>query len=159
MLSEVTKRVFDSFQTFLVIWAVVILVNQIFIFGACFEIYCLIAALPHTSVVAALVVYFFNSSDDKKADQSTRIEEESATDVSQPYRKLRPKQGVSEESQVRETSGTYNARNSMNSESTTSCPKCGASMKIRMATRGAYSGKQFLGCSTYPQCKGIVNLN
>ena len=33
------------------------------------------------------------------------------------------------------------------------CPKCGKEMKMRFGKFGA-----FLGCSTYPECKGIVNI-
>ncbi len=33
------------------------------------------------------------------------------------------------------------------------CPKCGSEMKMRFGKFGA-----FLGCSTYPDCKGIVNI-
>ncbi len=52
------KSVFKNFQFFLVTWIIVILINQIFIFGACFAPYCIIAALPHTSVIAILFTYF-----------------------------------------------------------------------------------------------------
>lgn len=38
------------------------------------------------------------------------------------------------------------------------CPKCGAKMVLRTATRGDRAGKQFHGCSAYPKCRGIVNL-
>lgn len=38
------------------------------------------------------------------------------------------------------------------------CPKCGAEMVLRTAGRGDRAGKQFYGCSTYPKCRGIVNL-
>jgi predicted RNA-binding Zn-ribbon protein involved in translation (DUF1610 family) len=38
------------------------------------------------------------------------------------------------------------------------CPKCGASMVLRTAKKGAHSGSQFYGCSRYPECKGIVNV-
>lgn len=38
------------------------------------------------------------------------------------------------------------------------CPRCGAPMVLRTAKRGARAGKQFYGCSTYPHCRGIVNL-
>lgn len=34
------------------------------------------------------------------------------------------------------------------------CPKCGASMKKRVARQGPHAGKEFWGCSTYPKCKG-----
>lgn len=33
------------------------------------------------------------------------------------------------------------------------CPNCGSKMKVRHGKFGA-----FLGCSTYPECKGIVNI-
>lgn len=38
------------------------------------------------------------------------------------------------------------------------CPKCGAKMVRRRATRGDRAGKEFFGCSRYPHCRGIVNL-
>ena len=39
------------------------------------------------------------------------------------------------------------------------CPKCNGSLILRTATKGAYAGKQFYGCSNYPQCKYIQNLS
>lgn len=38
------------------------------------------------------------------------------------------------------------------------CPRCGAPMVLRTARRGERAGRQFYGCSTYPKCRGIVNL-
>ena len=32
------------------------------------------------------------------------------------------------------------------------CPKCGKTMKIRVARRGKGAGQQFWGCSGYPEC-------
>jgi len=34
------------------------------------------------------------------------------------------------------------------------CPLCGAPTKLRKSYRG-----QFYGCSTFPECRGTVNLN
>jgi len=34
------------------------------------------------------------------------------------------------------------------------CPRCDSPMVLRTAKRGALSGKQFWGCSTYPTCGG-----
>ena len=42
---------------FFTTWAIVIFLNQLFIFGACFAPYCIIAALPHTGVIAAFITY------------------------------------------------------------------------------------------------------
>ena len=38
------------------------------------------------------------------------------------------------------------------------CPKCGAPMVLRTAKRGDYAGRRFYGCSAYPKCRGIVNI-
>jgi restriction system protein len=39
-----------------------------------------------------------------------------------------------------------------------SCPKCAAAMVLRTVRSGKNTGKQFWGCSAYPDCKGIVEL-
>jgi len=38
------------------------------------------------------------------------------------------------------------------------CPLCGKAMVLRTVKRGGNTGRQFWGCSGYPQCKGIVEL-
>jgi restriction system protein len=38
------------------------------------------------------------------------------------------------------------------------CPKCGASMVRRVAKHGANQGRAFLGCSTYPKCRGTLAI-
>ncbi len=38
------------------------------------------------------------------------------------------------------------------------CPKCGSPMVIRETKKGPYKGKQFWGCTKFPQCRGIVNV-
>ena len=40
-----------------------------------------------------------------------------------------------------------------------SCPKCGAEMKKRMARKGPNAGRYFYGCSRWPNCSGIININ
>jgi restriction system protein len=39
------------------------------------------------------------------------------------------------------------------------CPCCGEPMVLRTARKGEYAGSFFWGCSTYPNCKGIRNLD
>lgn len=53
----VLGAVINNFKGFLVLWAIVILINQVFIFNACFAPHCLIAALPHTGVIAVFLNY------------------------------------------------------------------------------------------------------
>lgn len=38
------------------------------------------------------------------------------------------------------------------------CPECGKPMVLRTAQKGKSVGKQFWGCSGYPDCKGLVNV-
>lgn len=38
------------------------------------------------------------------------------------------------------------------------CPKCGKQMVLRKAQTGPNAGHSFWGCSSYPSCKGIVNV-
>ena len=38
------------------------------------------------------------------------------------------------------------------------CPKCGAPMVLRKASKGANAGNEFYGCSRFPNCRGIVNV-
>ena len=36
------------------------------------------------------------------------------------------------------------------------CPTCGAEMWVRIAKRGGNRGKRFLGCSSFPRCRGAL---
>ncbi|MBP7276196.1 MAG: topoisomerase DNA-binding C4 zinc finger domain-containing protein, partial [Kiritimatiellae bacterium] len=36
------------------------------------------------------------------------------------------------------------------------CPQCGKAMVLRTAQKGKNAGRQFWGCSAYPDCKGVV---
>lgn len=38
------------------------------------------------------------------------------------------------------------------------CPKCGAPMVRRVASKGSNAGKAFYGCSKFPTCRGIVSV-
>lgn len=38
------------------------------------------------------------------------------------------------------------------------CPKCGGIMVKRKATKGPNAGNEFYGCSNYPKCRCIINI-
>ncbi|NLF39848.1 four helix bundle protein [bacterium] len=38
------------------------------------------------------------------------------------------------------------------------CPRCGKDMVLRTVKTGQNAGKQFWGCTGYPDCRGVVNL-
>jgi restriction system protein len=39
------------------------------------------------------------------------------------------------------------------------CPKCGSSMILRTAQKGANAGSQFWGCSKFPKCRGTLKVS
>lgn len=38
------------------------------------------------------------------------------------------------------------------------CPQCGKPTVLRTAQSGKNAGKQFWGCSAYPDCKGVIAI-
>lgn len=38
------------------------------------------------------------------------------------------------------------------------CPKCGGELTVRVVKSGPRAGSRFLGCVSYPACKGTVSL-
>lgn len=48
--------------------------------------------------------------------------------------------------------------NSENTEVSILCPKCKAPMVLRVSKKGANIGKEFYGCSNFPKCRGIVDI-
>lgn len=38
------------------------------------------------------------------------------------------------------------------------CPKCGATMVLRTASKGDNKGRQFYGCPNFPKCRQIINI-
>jgi len=61
------KSIFINPKNFIVTWVIVITLNQLFIFGACFAPYCLIAALPHTFIISTILIYLFTNDRSKKS--------------------------------------------------------------------------------------------
>lgn len=43
------------------VWGVLLVLNQLFIFGGCFAPHCLLAALPHTGVISFLIISFMST--------------------------------------------------------------------------------------------------
>jgi restriction system protein len=38
------------------------------------------------------------------------------------------------------------------------CPKCGSNMVLRKPRKDSHSGRKFWGCTNFPKCRGIVNI-
>ena len=39
-----------------------------------------------------------------------------------------------------------------------SCPRCGSALVLRTARKGPQAGKQFWGCSNFPQCRFVKQV-
>ncbi|MBH0066338.1 nuclease-related domain-containing protein [Psychrobacter sp. SZ93C1] len=44
-------------------------------------------------------------------------------------------------------------------EQVPACPRCQAAMVKRVAKKGQHQGQVFFGCSKFPKCRGVVNMN
>ncbi len=143
MIEEILKAVMKNIQTFIVIWVVLLILNQLFIFGGCFKSYCLLAALPHTGIISAVLTYFFIV-EEKKSSQENDI----TTINNTPERKDNEYELIDENLD----------ENDFDEVTEPFCPKCGSKMVLRTAKRGKYAGQKFWGCSKYPKCNGILKI-
>lgn len=50
---------------------------------------------------------------------------------------------------------SQNAQNSQSSQNVPNCPKCGKPMLKRSQKKGQRQGREFWGCSDYPNCDGL----
>ncbi len=82
---------------------------------------------------------------------SLRVDQTEATASIQPVSSA-PVQSVSENDQ---TEDSYEKK-SENDQII--CPRCGGPMVKRLASRGKNAGSYFYGCSNFPKCRGIINI-
>jgi len=81
VVSSIINFIQDNLKNikfFLISWVIILFINQIAIFGACFMPYCLLAALPHTFILAALLSYFVNK---YKKEEDPEIVEENISEL------------------------------------------------------------------------------
>lgn len=159
MVKKILISIIKNFQTFLVIWAVILILNQLFIFHACFAPYCLIAAMPHTLVIAAIILYFSIEDTDEQAKPRTgskakTMTVEEAHEVASEAIKKFSNENKSTFTQPKEPINF----DDFEDIKAPYCPKCGSTMVLKTARKGKYAGQNFWGCSTYPDCNGVLNV-
>ncbi|WP_369957697.1 NERD domain-containing protein [Psychrobacter sp. CLB018] len=64
-----------------------------------------------------------------------------------------------EKASTREASIIESVEASIVSDNTPACPKCNGEMVKRVAKKGQQQGQTFFGCSQFPKCRGVVNIN
>ncbi len=47
----------ENIKLFLIVWAVVLVLNQVILFKATFAPYAIIAAIPHTFIISLVITY------------------------------------------------------------------------------------------------------
>lgn len=77
----------ENIKEFFITWGVILFINQLFIFGGCFAPYCIVAALPHTGIIAWFVFYHWI----KDAEREKEAEEEF---LNQLFEKTPPKKEI-----------------------------------------------------------------
>lgn len=161
------KKIRENLETFFITWCIVIVLNQIFIFHACFAPYCLIAALPHTGIIAGLIVFFMNK-DESNSNKSSTENSLNKSNISSDVNKIKelPEiiQALNEISERKNDPNNIidkiddNEIDFIDEIKEPYCPKCGSKMVLRTARNGKFSGSKFWGCSQFPKCKSIINL-
>ena len=64
----------------------------------------------------------------------------------------------SQQGGFREKLTTIRTETRAQQENAPACPDCGAPMKRRKAKTGPNAGKEFWGCTKYPNCKGVLKI-
>ena len=82
-----------------------------------------------------------------------------STSKSQRWRRSLSKMAATANSLPLPASPNVTARSRLDSaDAIPACPECGKAMVLRTAQKGKSAGKQFWGCSGYPDCKGLVDI-
>ncbi len=171
-LWERTKSVAKMYTgTFIV----VMVLNQLLFFGFCLNPICLIAAMPHVLLITVFIGSWINKEsgwgDEKQAGNVGKIYKEGKGLVGKSLERAAGElknanelasQKVIEKKyyEVIETKASEAPLVKI-SESEIDydyCQTCGAKAVLRTARVGKYAGRVFYGCSKYPACKGITNI-
>lgn len=81
-----------------------------------------------------------------------------------PYTQVTEKQKMQHIANIQYNFATESANKQNNTEhihsilDTNNCPICGEKLVLRTATKGTHAGNQFWGCSNFPKCKYIKNI-
>lgn len=143
-------KLIEGFWTYVITFVVLLFLNQLLFFRMCLSPGCLAAATPHVLFLTAIVgTWLIRQNSPNK--QSKNNESKPINSLTTP-----PVKPDIEETIAPTPSNPELTHNPAADQQR--CPKCNALMVLRTASRGKYQGKQFLGCSQWPKCNGIVNL-
>jgi len=70
--------IISNLKSLFITWTILLLANQLFIFGSCFAPNCLVAALPHTGIISLIIIYLLNKPEDKRTEKQKKDDFEDA---------------------------------------------------------------------------------
>lgn len=81
----------EKINAFFMVWGIILVVNQLFIFHGCFSPSCLLAALPHTGIIAFFLVRAGNKNNEQPADKPdlSRTEKPPISDNKTTFKSLK----------------------------------------------------------------------
>ena len=95
----------------------------------------------------------------KKLYPLTQVtEEQKAQHIKSIEEKKRPEQRAFSGPKPKPASSVSLTSNTV-TETVRKCPRCGGDLVLRTAKRGGQAGRQFWGCSNYPKCRFIENID
>lgn len=89
-----------------------------------------------------------------RSESLTKVKVSPITTETKIYKTEHTKKVIQEDREVIQTSTLKKA-----DDVALVCPKCGAPMIKRKASKGAKIGNEFYGCSNFPKCRFIININ
>lgn len=101
-----------------------------------------------------LAQFFFRIHKEQKADYTSKFRNLLVAQNKPPVHEKDPGLSPAVKSEPKQSSVNTTAT----TEKQIICPKCGAVMIKRKATKGTNVGKEFYGCSNYPKCHCIINI-
>lgn len=139
---------------------VVMILNQLVFFGFCLNPICLIAAMPHVLLITVVVGTFINKINNSEKSKIADTKKQVVSQRMSPTLTPTPIKVPVNLNPIPELDRPSIDINQYKPPAQTPvlCPICQSQMVLRTAKQGRYAGRQFHGCSQYPQCKGIINL-
>lgn len=78
--------------------------------------------------------------------------------IDELFQKLYPLSQADEVKKITHIENIEKKKSENNTNQNRNCPRCGGKLLMRTALKGKRQGKTFLGCSNYPKCRYIQNL-
>lgn len=112
-----------------------------------------------TNIQNNLAVKSVIASDESCTAPKKKIEEHHIVDASLDVSVEKDDKLEANESHIKESEDIIPLQATVIDKQDRICPRCGGNLVLRTANRGINTGKQFWGCTNYPKCRYIRNID